>query len=157
MPEDPIEGASPVSGAPAERRSASPPAQPADRPSTPAEPSPGRPPVPPLRTGAENRVRPARGPRPELVQSREPIYREIGGYRFRMNPADLARLRELPGSKGKTDQELGEEFLTGHGERLRAAIAGDVPADSEIRVVVDPYSRQAFLAVESRIRGITSF
>jgi hypothetical protein len=32
-----------------------------------------------------------------------------------------------------------------------------VPTPSEIRVVVDPYSRQAFLALENRIRGILSF
>jgi hypothetical protein len=91
------------------------------------------------------------------VVSRESVYREISGYRFRLDPADLARLRELPGSKGKADRELGEEFLAEQGERLTAAISGDVPAPSEIRVVVDPYSRQAFLALENRIRGITSF
>jgi len=37
------------------------------------------------------------------------------------------------------------------------SIAGDVAADSEVRVVVDPYSRQAFLAVGRTIRGIVSF
>ena len=124
-----------------------------DDPPDTAAPPPGA----PLRGGAENRVRPARGPRPDLAQSREPVFREVGGYRLRLDPADLARLRELPGSKGKTDRELGEQFLAGQADRLRAAIAGDVPEPAEIRVVVDPYSRQAFLALENRIRGITSF
>jgi hypothetical protein len=32
-----------------------------------------------------------------------------------------------------------------------------VPSGAELRVVVDPYSRQAFVAVENQIRGIFSF
>jgi hypothetical protein len=132
------------------------------RPAPPPPPAaPPRPPAPPgpagARSGAENRARPARGPHPVLSQAREPVFRESGGYRLRLDPPDLARLRELPGSKGKTDRELGEEFLAGHEARLTAAIAGDVPVPAELRVVVDPYSRQAFLALENRIRGITSF
>ncbi len=157
MPEDPIERPAGGPAAPADPAPAISPAPAAERPPAFHETAPGRAPVPPLRTGPENRVRPARGPRPDLAQSREPVSREIGGHRFRLEPGDLARLRELPGSKGKTDRELGEEFLADHADRLKAAIAGEVPAGSEIRVVVDPYSRQAFLALESRIRGITSF
>jgi hypothetical protein len=95
--------------------------------------------------------------RPDLAQSREPLYRECRGYRLRLDPPDLARLRELPGSRGKSDSEIGEAFFDGQAERLAASIADDVPAPSEIRVVVDPYSRQAFLALENRIRGILSF
>jgi hypothetical protein len=95
--------------------------------------------------------------RPELSAARDPLYRECGGYRLRLDPPDLARLRELPGARGKTDEELGEQFFDGQAERLAASIAGDVPTPNEIRVVVDPYSRQAFLALESRIRGILSF
>jgi hypothetical protein len=95
--------------------------------------------------------------RPDLNERREPLYRECKGYRLRLDPPDLARLRELAGARGKSDDELGEAFFDGQAERLAASIADDVPAPSEIRVVVDPYSRQAFLALENRIRGILSF
>jgi len=93
----------------------------------------------------------------DLLEPREPLYREAGGFRLRLDPADLARLRELPGSKGKTDRELGEQFFDGQASRLVASLAPDVPPPAEARVVVDPYSRQAFVAVENRIRGIISF
>lgn len=105
----------------------------------------------------ERKSAPARGARPDLIDRREPLYRECKGYRLRLDPPDLARLRELPGSRGRTDDEIGEAFFDGQAERLASAIADDVPTPSEIRVVVDPYSRQAFLALENRIRGILSF
>ena len=105
----------------------------------------------PVRAGA------AAKSRPDLEDRREPLYRECRGYRLRLDPPDLARLRELAGSRGKSDDELGEAFFDGQAERLAASIADDVPSPSEIRVVVDPYSRQAFLALENRIRGILSF
>jgi hypothetical protein len=99
----------------------------------------------------------ARPARPDLAGRREPLYRECRGYRLRLDPPDLARLRELPGSRGKSDSEIGEAFFDGQAERLAASIADDVPSPSEIRVVVDPYSRQAFLALDNQIRGILSF
>lgn len=105
----------------------------------------------------ERKPAPARGARPDLIDRREPLYRECKGYRLRLDPPDLARLRELPGSRGRSDDEIGEAFFDGQAERLASAIADDVPTPSEIRVVVDPYSRQAFLALENRIRGILSF
>jgi hypothetical protein len=95
--------------------------------------------------------------RPEITAARDPLFRECRGYRLRLDPPDLARLRELPGARGKSDEELGEQFFDGQAERLAASIADDVPSPNEIRVVVDPYSRQAFLALENRIRGILSF
>lgn len=98
-----------------------------------------------------------RAARPDLLDRQAPLYRACGGYRLRLEPADLARLRELPGSRGKSDDELGESFFDGQAERLAAAVAGDVPSGAELRVVVDPYSRQAFVALENRIRGILSF
>ena len=107
-------------------------------------------------TGAPAAPRP-RAARPDLSDRREPLYREVQGYRLRLDPPDLARLRELPGSRGKSDTEIGEAFFDGQADRLAAAVAGDVPSPSELRVVVDPYSRQAFLALENRIRGILSF
>jgi hypothetical protein len=107
-------------------------------------------------TGAPKAALP-KGARPDLTDRREPIYRECRGYRLRLDPPDLARLRELPGSRGKSDDEIGEAFFDGQADRLASAIADDVAAPSEIRVVVDPYSRQAFLALENRIRGILSF
>ena len=102
-------------------------------------------------------ARQAAAPPPDLIDPREPLYRECRGYKLRLDPPDLARLRELAGSRGKSDDELGEAFFDGQAERLVASIADDVAAPSEIRVVVDPYSRQAFLALENRIRGILSF
>ena len=95
--------------------------------------------------------------RPDLLDRQEPLFRDFGGYRLRLEPADLARLRELPGSRGKSDEELGETFFDGQAERIAASVAGDVPSGAELRVVVDPYSRQAFVALENQIRGILSF
>jgi hypothetical protein len=95
--------------------------------------------------------------RPDLIDTRRPVYRECQGYRLRLDPADLARLRELPGARGRSDEELGETFFDGQAERLAASLTGDVPTPAEIHIVVDPYSRQAFLALANRIRGIVSF
>ena len=95
--------------------------------------------------------------RPNLSIERNPVSREQAGYAFRLEPPDLANLRELPGARGKSDEELGEEFLATHGDRLVAALAGDLPTPASIRVLVDPYSRQAFLAYQDRVRGIVSF
>jgi hypothetical protein len=117
-----------------------------------AESSVDEPPPP-----AVDRRKAPRGPRPSLVEEREPVFHDEGGYRLRMEPADLAKLRELPGAKGKTDRELGEEFFKGQSARLVASMAEDVETPAEVRVVVDPYSRQAFLAVGRTIRGIVSF
>ena len=100
---------------------------------------------------------PAGGARVPSLESREPLYREAGGFRLRLEPADLARLRELPGSKGKTDRELGEEFFEKLAPRFARSLAEDVTPPAEVRVVVDPYSRQAFLAIERTIRSILSF
>jgi hypothetical protein len=97
------------------------------------------------------------GPRPVLSEEREPLFREEGGFRLRLEPPDLVRLRELPGAKGKSDRELGEEFFEKQAERLAQSLAEDVTPPAEVRVVVDPYSRQAFLAIERTIRSILSF
>jgi hypothetical protein len=100
---------------------------------------------------------PAGGVRASSIESREPLYREAGGFRLRLEPADLARLRELPGSKGKSDRELGEDFFEKLAPRFAKSLAEDVTPPAEVRVVVDPYSRQAFLAIERTIRSILSF
>ena len=100
---------------------------------------------------------PAGGARAPSIESREPLYREAGGFRLRLEPPDLARLRELPGSKGKSDRELGEEFFEKLAPRFARSLAEDVTPPAEVRVVVDPYSRQAFLAIERVIRSILSF
>ena len=113
----------------------------------------------PPRPASEPAPRPRRdrAPRPDLLTVRQPLYREAGGYRLRLDVPDLAKLRELPGSRGKSDEELGEEFFDGQAARLAAALAGEVAAPAEVRVVVDPYARQVFLAVEDRIKAIVSF
>jgi hypothetical protein len=141
--------------------SSAPPPPPAEPPvSADAEDQPPPLPSPPRVVAVTGRV-PAPVPppasRPDLLDRQEPLYRSCGGYRLRLEPADLARLRELPGSRGKSDEELGESFFDGQAERLAASVAGDVPSGAELRVVVDPYSRQAFVALENRIRGILSF
>ena len=123
------------------------------------EDEPAAAPPPPIAEAVTGKVPPPPAPRarPDLTDRREPLYRDCRGYRLRLDPPDLARLRELPGSRGKSDEEIGEAFFDGQAERFAASLADDVPAPSEIRVVVDPYSRQAFLALENSIRGILSF
>lgn len=123
----------------------------------PPEPAVSPAPVAPPPRARETAAAAAPSGRPDMTGPREPLYREEGGYRLRLEPADLARLRELPGSKGKSDRELGEQFFDGQAARLTGAVSEDVPAPAEVRVVVDPYSRQAFLAVGKTIRGIVSF
>ncbi len=118
---------------------------------------------PPLPEGAAGPRSEAASPagrrpvRPSLSAERSAVSREHAGYAFLLEPPDLANLRELPGSRGKTDEELGAEFLEAQGDRLAAALAEDLPPPASVRVLVDPYSRQAFLAFENRVRGIVSF
>ena len=109
---------------------APPPTAEAKPPAATAAPAPPRPPEP--------RADRMRGPRPEMLVSREPLYRESGGTRCGWIRPNLARLRELSGSKGKTDRELGELFLDGQAARLTGAVSEDVPVTAELRVVVDP-------------------
>ena len=156
-PEVPAAPAVPVPVA-APELSPPPPPPPPPAPSPVAADSPVSPPapVPPAPRAAVPR-QDRRGPRPELLEAKEPVFRQAGAYRLRLDPPALARLRELPGSRDKTDRELGEQFFDAQAARLVESIAGDVPADAEVRVVVDPYSRQAFLAVGRTIRGIVSF
>ena len=112
---------------------------------------------PPPRTEAASPAGRRPPARPTLSLERSAVSREHGGYAFRLEPPDLANLRELPGSRGKSDEDLGAEFLAAHVDRLSAALAGDLPTPATVRVLVDPYSRQAFLAFEDRVRGIVSF
>ena len=107
--------------------------------------------------GGADRRRVPRGPRSELLETQEPVWHDAEGYRLRFEPRDLTRLRELPGSKGKTDRELGQSFFESFAARLTASLEGDVETPADVRVIVDPYSRQAFLAVGRTIRGIVSF
>jgi hypothetical protein len=119
------------------------------------DPENGTPPPPRTEAASPGGRRPPT--RPSLSVERASVSREHAGYAFRLEPPDLANLRELPGARGKTDEELGTEFLAAHAERLSAALAGDLPSPAAVRVLVDPYSRQAFLAFEDRVRGIVSF
>jgi hypothetical protein len=100
---------------------------------------------------------PASSSRLDRPRVREAVVKAARGYTLRLEPPDLARLRELPGARGRSDEELGEEFLAGHCDRFVSALSGDVAAPATIRVVVDPWSRQAFLALEKTIRAIVSF
>lgn len=121
------------------------------------DPENGAPPPPPPRSEAASPSGRRAPVRPSLAVERSAVSKEHAGYAFRLEPPDLANLRELPGARGKTDEELGTEFLAAHAERLSAALAGDLPAPAAVRVLVDPYSRQAFLAFQDRVRGIVSF
>jgi hypothetical protein len=147
--------AKPAAAAPAE-------ASPAPRESQdPAGPVASGPPPPSRggrdgRAGSDSRRAPAES-RPALTAEREPLVREAMGFRLLLAPADLARLRELPGARGKSDRELGEEFFEKLADRFARAIAEDVEPPADVRVVVDPYSRQAFLAIDRTIRSILSF
>jgi len=85
--------------------SSAPPARPEEA----SEERAGRPPIE-VSPGAPAPLASGRS-RPALSESQEPLYREAGGFRLRLEPADLVRLRELPGAKGRTDKELGEEFF----------------------------------------------
>lgn len=153
MADEPVPPAPPEdSSAPAVQIPAASPA----RPATPQVPPGGSGPPRP-RPSRERKERSDRGPRPELTALREPLYRETRGYRMRLEPPDLAKLKELPGSRGKSEAELGGEFFDAQAERLAAALAEDVPAPAEVRVVVDPFSRQVFLAVGKKITAILSF
>ena len=124
------------------------------------EPPPTLEPAPGIAAPPEPAPAPAaasRPPRPALVESAEPVFLHASGFTLRIEPRDLVRLRELPGAKGRTDRELGEEFFEKQADRLVRSLAEDVVPPAEVRVVVDPYSRQAFLAIERTIRSIVSF
>jgi hypothetical protein len=86
-----------------------------------------------------------------------PAEREAGGYRFRLLAADVAKLRELPGARGKNDDLLASEFFDSQADRWAESLAGTLPPPAEVRVVVDPYSRQAFLASGRTVYSILSF
>jgi hypothetical protein len=80
-----------------------------------------------------------------------------GGYLFRLGAPDVAKLRELPGTRGKSDEVLTEEFFTAQAARWAESLSDTLPPPAEIRVVVDPFSRQAFLASGRTVYSILSF
>lgn len=83
--------------------------------------------------------------------------RECGGYRFRLQPADVAKLRELAGARGKPDETLVAEFFDAQAPRWAESLAENLPAPADVRIVVDPYSRQAFMASGNTVYSILSF
>ena len=83
--------------------------------------------------------------------------RECRGYRFRLHPADVAKLRELAGARGKSDEALVAEFFDSQATRWADSLADDLPAPADVRIVVDPYSRQAFMAAGNTVYSILSF
>jgi hypothetical protein len=83
--------------------------------------------------------------------------RECGGYRFFLLPQDLGKLHELAGSKGKTDQVLADEFFDSQAARWAESLSENLPAPADVRIVVDPYSRQAFMASGNTVYSILSF
>ena len=83
--------------------------------------------------------------------------RECGGYRFRLHAADVAKLRELAGARGKPDETLVAEFFDAQAPRWAASLADNLPAPADVRIVVDPYSRQAFMASGNTVYSILSF
>lgn len=83
--------------------------------------------------------------------------RQLGGYQFTLRAGDIVRLRELPGARGRSDADLAEEFLAGQAPRWEASLGDVLPPPAEVRVVVDPYSRQSFLASGNTVYSILSF
>jgi hypothetical protein len=61
----------------------------------------------------------------------------------------VAKLRELPGARGKSDETLAS--------RWAESLSDNLPAPAEVRIVVDPYSRQAFMASGNTVYSILSF
>lgn len=82
---------------------------------------------------------------------------ESGGYAFFLRPPDVAKLREIPAWRSKTDGELVGDFFTAQAPRWAESLADTLPGPAEIRVVVDPYTRQAFLACGPTVYSIVSF
>jgi len=85
------------------------------------------------------------------------VDREYGGYRFRLMAPDVAKLRELAGARGKSDEALVAEFFDAQAPRWAESLAENLPAPAEVRIVVDPYSRQAFMASGRTVYSILSF
>jgi hypothetical protein len=83
--------------------------------------------------------------------------RECAGYHFRIFPQDIAKLRELAGSRGKADEMLVKEFFDAQAARWAESLSENLPAPADVRIVVDPYSRQAFMAAGNTIYSILSF
>ena len=83
--------------------------------------------------------------------------RECGGYHFRIHPPDVAKLRELAGARGKADEVLVAEFFDAQAPRWAESLAENLPAPADVRIVVDPYSRQAFMASGNVVYSILSF
>ncbi len=86
-----------------------------------------------------------------------PAERDCQGYHFRLMPPDVAKLRELAGAKGKSDETLALEFFDSQASRWAESLAENLPAPADVRIVVDPYSRQSFLASGNTVFSILSF
>ncbi len=86
-----------------------------------------------------------------------PVDRECGGYVFRLFPPDVVKLRELAGARGKSDETLAAEFFDAQAPRWAASLADNLPPPADVRIVVDPYSRQAFMAAGNTVYSILSF
>ena len=82
---------------------------------------------------------------------------ESGGYAFFLRPPDVAKLREIPAWRAKTDEEIVGDFFTAQAPRWAESLSDTLPGPAEIRVVVDPYTRQAFLACGPTVYSIVSF
>ena len=86
-----------------------------------------------------------------------PAERDCGGYHFHLTPPDVAKLRELAGARGKSDETLVAEFFDSQASRWAESLAENLPAPADVRIVVDPYSRQSFLACGNTVFSILSF
>jgi len=91
------------------------------------------------------------------VSNAAPAERECGGYRFRLTSADVAKLRELAGARGRSDEALVAEFFDSQASRWAESLSENLPPPAEVRIVVDPYSRQSFMACGTTVYSILSF
>ncbi len=79
-----------------------------------------------------------------------------GSWVLTLEPQQCARLRELPDWSERDEDFVAESFLSGKADKWSRSLAGVTPG-SELRVIVDQFSRQAFLIDGSTVVHIDSF
>jgi len=73
-----------------------------------------------------------------------------------LDEAMCARLRELPDWSSRSEDFVAEDFMTQKGAKWARTIP-EIAAGTELRVIIDQFSRQAFLIDGALIVHIDSF
>lgn len=93
----------------------------------------------------------------EKIPAKPPRWKvPAGSWVLTLDETQCARLRELPNWSGRDEDFVAEDFLGGKASRWAAALSG-IPAGTELRVLVDQFSRQAFLIDGQLVVHIDSF